>query len=156
MRPTAPNSMRRGVRAPSRARSSSASSTSADDRSGHSAKAAARPDCIHAENVDAIKAKLILQGANIPATAEAEASLHQRGVLNIPDFIANAGGVICAAVEYHDGSEADALEQIADKIRRNTEEVIQRSRAEKIALRQAAVELAQERVATAMRLRALG
>ena len=97
--------------------------------------------------------KLVLQGANIPATSEAEAILHERGILNVPDFIANAGGVICAAVEYHGGSEADAFEQIAEKIRRNTQEVLERSRDEKIQPRQAAVELAHERVKAAMSLR---
>ena len=40
---------------------------------------AARPDCINAGNAEAIKAKLILQGANIPATPEAEKMLHDRG-----------------------------------------------------------------------------
>jgi glutamate dehydrogenase (NAD(P)+) len=44
---------------------------------------------------------LILQGANIPATAEAENRLHQKGIFNIPDFIANASSVVCASVEYH-------------------------------------------------------
>jgi len=114
---------------------------------------AARPDCIHADNAHQIQAKLILQGANIPATAEAETVLHERGVLIIPDFIANAGGVICAAVEYHDGSESDAFEQIAEKIRRNTEAVLARSRDEKMEPRQAAVELARERVLQAMSYR---
>lgn len=115
---------------------------------------AARPDCIHADNAAEIKAKLILQGANIPATAEAEQILYERGILNVPDFIANAGGVICAAVEYHGGSEADALERIAGQIRRNTEEVLTRSRDRKITPRKAAVEMATERVRTAMSYRA--
>ncbi len=114
---------------------------------------AARPDCIHAGNAHQIQAKLILQGANIPATAEAETILHERGVLVVPDFIANAGGVICASVEYHGGSEVDALEQIAEKIRRNTREVIQLSQQRKIGPRQAAVQLATERVTSAMALR---
>jgi glutamate dehydrogenase/leucine dehydrogenase len=114
---------------------------------------AARPDCIHADNAREIQAKLILQGANIPATAAAEQILHERGVLVVPDFIANAGGVICAAVEYHGGSEAAALEQIAGKIRRNTEETLVRSRNEKVPPRAAAVELANQRVLAAMRLR---
>ncbi len=114
---------------------------------------AARPDCIHADNAKQIQSKLILQGANIPATPEAETILHERGVLNVPDFIANAGGVICAAVEYHDGSEPDAFEQIADKIRRNTEEVLKRCREEKVEPRRAAVELARERVHEAMSYR---
>ena len=58
---------------------------------------AARPDAIREDNEHLVKAKLIVQGANIPATPEAEARLHERGVLVLPDFIANAGGVICAA-----------------------------------------------------------
>ena len=88
---------------------------------------AARPDSIHEENADAIQAKLILQGANIPATPAAEARLHERGVLSIPDFIANAGGVICASVELHGGTEGLAFATIAEKIRHNTGEVLKRS-----------------------------
>jgi glutamate dehydrogenase (NAD(P)+)/glutamate dehydrogenase (NADP+) len=115
---------------------------------------AARPDCIRADNAKQIKAKLILQGANIPATAEAERILHERGVLNMPDFICNAGGVICASVEYHGGTERDALEDICEKISRNTRDVLLRSLEEKVEPRTAAVELARERVKTAMELRA--
>ena len=114
---------------------------------------AARPDVIHQDNVEKIQAKLILQGANIPATPEAESILHQRGIINVPDFIANAGGVTCAAVEYRGGNEAEALEEISQKIRRNTEEVLQRSEQEGIEPRKAAVELARERVLHAMTFR---
>jgi len=114
---------------------------------------AARPDCIHEGNVEGIRARLILQGANIPATAAAEARLHERGVLVVPDFIANAGGVICAAVEYHGGSESVALQQIMDKIGRNTREVLERVRDEGVAPRRAAEELARARVEEAMALR---
>ncbi len=115
---------------------------------------AARPDCIHTDNAREIQAKLILQGANIPATSEAEELLGERGVLAVPDFICNAGGVICAAVEYHGGTEADAFDDIREKIVRNTREVLTRSCEEKNAPRQAAVELAHERVKAAMALRA--
>jgi glutamate dehydrogenase/leucine dehydrogenase len=114
---------------------------------------AARPDCIHEDNVDGIQAKLILEGANIPATAAAETSLHERGVLVVPDFIANAGGVICAAVEFRGGSEADALAQIADKISQNTREVLETVRAEGVEPRAAAVALAMKRVEGAMAAR---
>lgn len=89
---------------------------------------AARPDAISYANVDDVKAKLILEGANIPARPEIETLLHGRGVLVVPDFIANAGGVICASVEYHGGSEASALATIEEKIRRNTAEVLTRAR----------------------------
>ena len=117
---------------------------------------AARPDCIHKDNVEGIQAKLILQGANIPATAEAETRLHQRGVLIVPDFIANAGGVTCASVEYHGGNEAQARQDISQKIRRNTQEVLQRSQREGIDPRKAAVDLARERVRQAMTFRGCG
>jgi len=60
---------------------------------------AARPDVVREDNVGRLKARLVLQGANIPFTPGAEQALHERGVLVIPDFIANAGGVICAALE---------------------------------------------------------
>lgn len=117
---------------------------------------AARPDCIHVDNARGIKARLILQGANIPATSQAETILYDAGVTYVPDFIANAGGVICAAVEFRGGSEASALEQIASKIRHNTREVLGRSRDEHIPPRQAAVELATERVRQAMSFRWCG
>jgi len=55
---------------------------------------------VREDNVGRLKTKLVLQGANIPFTPGAERALAAKGVLVIPDFIANAGGVICAAMEY--------------------------------------------------------
>jgi glutamate dehydrogenase (NAD(P)+) len=114
---------------------------------------AARPDSIHAGNAGQIKAKLVLQGANIPATPEAEQILFDRGVINVPDFIANAGGVICAAVEYHGGLATAAFERIAEEIRRNTRQVLTQSRDDKMPPRAAAVALATDRVRQAMAYR---
>jgi glutamate dehydrogenase/leucine dehydrogenase len=114
---------------------------------------AARPDVLDTANVGRLRAKLILQGANIPATAEAEAMLHARGVLSVPDFIANAGGVICAAVEYHGGTEAQAFAVIEEKIRANTWAVLTRARAPGLLPRAAAEELARARVVEATRFR---
>jgi len=114
---------------------------------------AARPDVITMTNVDSIRAKLILQGANIPSSAEAEERLHQRGILSVPDFIANAGGVICAAVEYHGGTQSLAFQTIEEKIRENTRAVLAAMRDRKVSPRQAAVDLARERVVTAMAYR---
>jgi glutamate dehydrogenase (NAD(P)+) len=59
---------------------------------------AARPDVVREDNVGRLKARLVLQGANIPFTSGAEQTLHERGVVVIPDCIANAGGVICGAL----------------------------------------------------------
>ncbi len=114
---------------------------------------AARPDSIHSGNVDSVQAKLILQGANIPATAAAEAALHAAGVLVVPDFIANAGGVICGAFEYHGGAEANVFDEIAGRIRRNTEAVLARCSEEGVEPRRAAIDLARERVEEAMKFR---
>jgi len=117
---------------------------------------AARPDVIRADNVDRLRTKLVLQGANIPVTPEAEARLHARGVLSLPDFIANAGGVICAAVEYAGGSQSTALATIDEKIRHNTGEVLAAAQTAGVSPRQAAVELAYERVRRASALRRFG
>ena len=107
---------------------------------------AARPDVLHAGNAARLQAKLVAQGANIPATAEAEAALHARGVLVLPDFIANAGGVICAAVEYHGGTEAAAFAAIVEKIGRNMSQVLEQASRTNSMPRAAAVELAEQRV----------
>lgn len=114
---------------------------------------AARPDVITQDNVDQLDCKLLLQGANIPATREAELALHERGVLSIPDFIANAGGVICASVEYHGGSQASALATIEDKIAYNAKEVLEAAREEQVMPRDAALRMAERRVQRAMMTR---
>jgi glutamate dehydrogenase (NAD(P)+) len=117
---------------------------------------AARPDVICKENVDRLKTRLVLQGANIPFTAEAEASLHRRGVVIVPDFIANAGGVICAAVEIRGGTTADAFRSIEEKIRANTAEVLATAKKGDMLPRQAAVAMAERRVRSAMSYRRWG
>ena len=114
---------------------------------------AARPDVLRADNVGQLKAKLVLQGANIPVTLEAEKTLHEKGILSVPDYLANAGGVICASVEYHGGSQKQAFEQIEEKIRRNVHEVLARARAHDRLPRAAADEIAEQRVRKAMALR---
>ncbi|MDH3446761.1 MAG: Glu/Leu/Phe/Val dehydrogenase [Gammaproteobacteria bacterium] len=114
---------------------------------------AARPDVIHEGNVDRLNTRLIAQGANIPVTYAAEKILHERGILNIPDFIANAGGVICAAVEYQGSGEAAAFASIEEKLRRNTREVLETARREQILPRDAAFAMARRRVEQAMNYR---
>jgi glutamate dehydrogenase (NAD(P)+) len=114
---------------------------------------AARPDVIRKDNVQRLKTKLVPQGANIPFTPEAERMLHEKGTLVIPDFIANAGGVICASVEYHGGTQSQALQTIEEKIRANTEEVLANSHKSGTLPRQAAVEMAEARVRKAMTYR---
>ncbi|MEP0765246.1 MAG: Glu/Leu/Phe/Val dehydrogenase [Fimbriimonadia bacterium] len=55
---------------------------------------------ITAENADQIKAKLVAEGANGPTTPEADDILSDKGVLVVPDVLANAGGVVCSYFEW--------------------------------------------------------
>ena len=114
---------------------------------------AARPDVLREDNAHRLKARLVLQGANIPLTKGAESALHERGVLVIPDFIANAGGVICAAMEYQGATQATAFATIAEKVLQNTEAVLTAAKAENLVPRRAAERLAAERVRQAMSYR---
>ena len=68
----------------------------------------------------------------------------------MPDFIANAGGVICAAVELAGGTEADAMQMIDDKIRGNLRRVLELSAADNELPRAAAAKLSRARVLDAM------
>jgi len=114
---------------------------------------AARPDVINEGNVDRLKTKLVIEGANIPITPGAEKKLHERGILCVPDFIANAGGVICAAMEYRGSSEKAVFDTIAEKLRRNTALVLEEARDSQILPREAAMNLALRRVKKAMGFR---
>ncbi len=114
---------------------------------------AARPDVINEANSDTVDARVIIEGANIPITENAEKELHDRGILVIPDFVANAGGVITASVEYHGGSEQAAFDRIKSSIRRNTREILDKVYKEKIYPRDAAVGIARQRLVRAMKYR---
>lgn len=111
---------------------------------------AATPDVINKTNADNIKARLVLQGANIPVTKEAEGILHKKGVVSVPDFIANAGGVIMAAMEYAKKTEKEAFDSISDKIKTNTKLILENSKRENLLPRNVAEKIARERVLKAM------
>jgi len=111
---------------------------------------AARPDVINEENVNRLKTKLVVQGANIPITEGAEKILNDRGVLSVPDFIANAGGMICAAMEYRGSSRTETFAAIEEKIRRNTGAVLEAAREEEKLPREAAFDLAVSRLKRCM------
>ena len=114
---------------------------------------AARPDVICADNVQRLRTKLVIEGANIPITRDAEKYLHERGVICVPDFIANAGGVICAAMEYRGATETAALETIEDRLRRNTQLVLEEAKSQNSLPREAALNIALQGVRKAMGFR---
>lgn len=114
---------------------------------------AARPDALRADNVDRLACKLVVQGANVPATKDAEARMFERGIISVPDFIANAGGVIAGAVEYGGGSEAIALAAIEEKVGRNTRLTLEGVLAARVPPAVAATKLATDRLHSMMKLK---
>ena len=75
------------------------------------------------------------------------------GILCVPDFIANAGGVICAAIEYYGGTQAQAFAAIEQRIGANARETLEHARAGGLLPREAATRMARARVEEAMRYR---
>jgi len=114
---------------------------------------AAQPDVVTTENAGKISARVILEGANIPVTFEAEAELAERGVLCVPDVVANSGGVICAAAEYRGAGHIEAFAEIDEKIRAATTELLDRTRHGALSPRAAAGQMAQARLGKAIALR---
>lgn len=107
---------------------------------------AAVPDLISYKDVHRLKFKLIVQGSNIPATPDVEDHLQEHKILNIPDFVGNAGGVISSYVEYKGGTEKEMFKLIEEKIRKNTKLVLERAEKNGIKPRDAALEIAKERI----------
>ena len=107
---------------------------------------AAIPDLIKPGDLDKVRAKLIVEGSNIPMTEQVEEILHKKGILVVPDFVANAGGVISSYVEYIGGSEKRMFKLVEKKVRKNTSLVLNLARKRKTYPRAAALEIAQKRV----------
>ena len=61
---------------------------------------------INKSNADRIKAKLVVEGANGPVTPTADDILEQRGIIVLPDILANAGGVVVSYFEWVQGSRS--------------------------------------------------
>jgi glutamate dehydrogenase (NAD(P)+) len=114
---------------------------------------AARPDVVSEDNVDSMRTRVVLQGANIAFTPGAEQVLAAKGITIVPDFIANAGGVICAAMEYAGATRAAAFAAIAERVQANTEAVLSEAKSSGALPRQAAEALAVRRVRQAMGFR---
>ena len=120
---------------------------------------AAREDVIDKDLAASTDARLVVEGANMPTTPAALEILHARGVTVVPDFIANAGGVIAAAhsmdarLSPFPVDPADVFAMISTKMRQNTLAVVEEARARNLTTHAAAYEVAQERVRTAMMLR---
>ena len=116
---------------------------------------------ITADNVNAIKAKLIVEGANGPTTPEAHKVLHERGVFVVPDILANAGGVTVSYFEWvqdrhgYFWTEKEVNERLEAKMCEAFEVVLDTAQKYKVDMRVAAYIVAINRVATVTKLRGM-
>lgn len=113
----------------------------------------ALPDVINKSNMNSIQSKIIVEAANIPIPLDVEAELSKK-ILIVPDFVANAGGVISSWVEYIGKDAKYMYKTVKDKITKNTQIVLTKSKKEGINPRNAANEIALARVKEAMLKRA--
>ena len=118
---------------------------------------AAVENVITKDNAQKIKAKYIIEMANGPVTPEAQEILEKRGIISVPDFLANAGGVIASYFEWLQSKEKrrwkkeEVFKGLAEKLGQAFEKVWSISQREKINLQKAAYLLAVERVAKAIK-----
>jgi glutamate dehydrogenase (NAD(P)+) len=116
---------------------------------------------IHEGNADRVKAAVIIEAANGPTTAEADAILHERGVQVIPDVLANAGGVVVSyfewvqGLQHHFWRETEVTSRLQEIMTRAVDRVWATAERENVTLRSAALMEGIGRVAEAHRVRGL-
>ena len=106
----------------------------------------ARPDVIHAANVERVAAKLIVPAANIPYAAGTLSRLQARGIVSLPDFVTNAGGVLASMASFQGESATGAFALVNDRVGRNVKLVIETARANGTSAFDAAIQIARKRL----------
>ncbi|MDH7475919.1 MAG: Glu/Leu/Phe/Val dehydrogenase [Microgenomates group bacterium] len=118
---------------------------------------AALENVINEKNMKKIKAKIIIEMANGPLTEEAYEYLNEKGVIIVPDVLANSGGVTVSYLEWVQGkqgywwTEEEVNQRLKDSLEKAFAGIWQKSQSKKISLKQAAFETAIERIVAAMR-----
>lgn len=113
------------------------------------------------ENAPQVKARWVVEGANGPTTPRADAILAERGVVVVPDILANAGGVVVSYFEWVQAqqaywwTEAEIEARLAERMLAAYRSVADMARREDVTLRDAALLLSVQRVAEAHRTRGL-
>jgi len=114
---------------------------------------------IHGENAARIDAKLIVEGANLPITCEADNTLGDRGIPIVPGILANAGGVTVSYLEWvqnrnrYQWDEARVNRDLEKRMRAAWEAMRARAKADGVGYRMAAYLIAVERVKNAIEMR---
>jgi glutamate dehydrogenase (NAD(P)+) len=112
-------------------------------------------------NADRVKAKVIAEGANAPLTTEADAELNARGVLILPDILANAGGVVVSYFEWVQDMQAyfwgsgEVNSRLREVMTRSYQQVRGEAQTHSVTLRDAAFRIAVTKVAEATRVRGI-
>jgi glutamate dehydrogenase (NAD(P)+) len=116
---------------------------------------------LHKGNATSVKARIIIEGANGPTTAEAAKILRDNGVFIVPDILANAGGVVVSYFEWVQGlqsffwSEDEINRQLQAVMDNAFHEVLEISQSERVDMRDAAYMLAVKRIADTMETRGI-
>jgi glutamate dehydrogenase (NAD(P)+) len=114
---------------------------------------------IHEGNVESMRCRMVLEGANSPTTPGADEILADKGVYVIPDLLANAGGVVVSYFEWVQNmqhfrwDEREINDKLGTIMRRAFREVSTVAKERNLSLRVAAYELGIERVVAAARMR---
>lgn len=123
---------------------------------------AALEHVITKKNAPKVRAKVVLEGANSPTMAEADEILSDKGVIVIPDILANAGGVTVSFFEWArnvsirdervpSGEKSDVLDAMGRILTASTEQVLVNAAKYNVSLRTAALLTSMERVAPILR-----
>jgi len=101
---------------------------------------------INNSNKNKIKTKVIVEAGNIPMSEDIEKEFLKKGIWIVPDFIANAGGVISSYAEYKGYNPKRMMETIEKKIIKNVKLILEKSIAENKNPRDVGMEIAVERI----------
>jgi glutamate dehydrogenase (NAD(P)+) len=116
---------------------------------------------ISERNADRVRAKVIAEGANAPLTTEADAMLEAKGVLILPDILANAGGVVVSYFEWVQDIQAyfwgsgEVNSRLREVMTRSYQQVRAEAQTHGVTLRDAAFRIAVTKVAEATRVRGI-
>jgi len=117
---------------------------------------AALGNVITAENAPRVAARVIVEGANGPVTSDADRTLKERGVVIVPDILANAGGVIVSYFEWVQNLQREVWppekvdSELARILGKAAHDVFDHADASGLDLRSAAFDIAVSRVKEAL------